>query len=129
VKGVWVSLLFIAVLGLTGCSADFVATRGGSRSPYVPVNEKERLGGIIKLNCGESDFVPILEKCIAQAEEKIKTYCGGAYRITQKSGRLDGQMEHEEVEHKIFGYTVTQTRVKESLVRYLFFDCNTGTNP
>ena len=116
------------VLGLSGCSANLIATRGTSKSLYAPVNEKDLSGGILKLDCGESDVQWILDECLKHGEADIKAYCQGPYRITKRAARLDGQTEADEkVVAKIGHLDIMQTVPGLDRIRYLFFDCRTDT--
>ena len=115
--------LAIVALSLTGCSAGIIDTRGNSRSPYAPVNEAELRGGIVKLDCGETVIAAILKKCEEDGEDLMRAFCGGDFQIMQKSPTLTGEVETEEVQHQIFGHTVTETVPKESPYQYLYFDC------
>jgi hypothetical protein len=120
------TVLGIAALSLTGCSAGIIDTRGNSRSPYAPVNETELRGGLVKLDCGKMVIAAILKKCEEDGEDLMRAFCGGDFQITQRSPTLTGEVETEEVQRKIFGLTVTETIPKESPYQYLYFDCGQG---
>src|SRR5437899_12183915 len=91
--------LGFSVLGLAGCSANLIATRGNSRSPDAPVNEKDLSGGIVKLDCGTTDLALVIQKCEEKGRDAMRNYCGGPFRITQNSGTLEGREATETVEH------------------------------